>query len=281
MTDFRADLHCHSTCSDGSLTPFELVHLAKQKGLSGLSITDHDTVEAYSEGIAALCMDLGIALITGVEFSAMLQDTSIHILGYGFRADDPAILAFCAKHAARRKERNKIILQLLDKHGMPVSESDLTAVLPDVQAKGRRSIGRPHIALAMVDKGYVGSVQEAFKKYIGEDKPCYAPGSPFSIEETIDIIHNSNGAAIIAHPHLLPHTKHLGPLLDMEFDGIECFYGTFPPKDHQRWVKIAQDKQWLVTGGSDFHGTIKPNINLGCSWIDQPTFQALKDFLMK
>jgi predicted metal-dependent phosphoesterase TrpH len=279
MSDFRADLHCHSTCSDGSLSPLEIVHLAKKKGLRGLSITDHDTTEAYVTGIVPLCKELGIELLTGVEFSAMHEDQSVHILGYGYQLHDPHIDALCAKHAARRKERNKAILELLGKHKMPISEEDLIAALPEDDAKSVRTIGRPHIALAMVKKGYVGSIQEAFKKYIGEDRSCYAHGTALSIQETIDAIHSAKGAAIIAHPHLLPNGKLLKILLEMPFDGIECYYGTFPAKDHKRWIKIAQHRQWLITGGSDFHGTIKPNIELGCSWIDEPTFNTLRDFV--
>jgi len=279
MIEYRVDLHCHTTCSDGSLSPIEVVHLAKKKGLSGLSITDHDTTEAYSSDIVPLCKELGIELITGVEFSAMFEEHSVHILGYGYQLHDPHIDALCAKHTARRKERNGAILDLLAKYKMPITAEDIIAALPETHSKEARTIVRPHIALAMVSKGYVGSIQEAFKKYIGEDRPCYSQGTPLGIDETIEAIHKAKGAAIIAHPHLLPNGKLLKILLEMPFDGIECYYGTFSPKDHKRWVKIAQHRNWLITGGSDFHGTIKPNIELGCSWIDETTFNTLRKFL--
>lgn len=275
MNPFRADLHCHTTCSDGSLAPIELVHLAKQSGLSGLSITDHDTIEAYATA-APVCRELGIQLLTGVEFSTSHQGTSVHVLGYGFQIDHPAVQSLCAKHSKRRYNRNLAILQLLSKYDMPISEEELA------EASGAGSddsishtIGRPHIALAMVKKGYVDSVQDAFKKYLAEGKTCFAQGAAYSVEETIDVIHQAKGLAVIAHPHLLKNNELLRQLLEMKFDGIECYYGNFPPKDHKRWLKIAAKKGWLITGGSDFHGAIKPHVPLGCSWIDENLFQAL------
>lgn len=276
MNEFRADLHCHSICSDGSLSPEELIRLAKEKGLSGLSITDHDSVEAYPIAIP-LCKDLDISLLTGIEFSTEMDGFSIHILGYGFNADDPHIANFCLRHKARRIARNKAILDLLTKNGMPLSETELIAANP---MKNNHSVfGRPHIGLAMVQKGYVNSVQQAFKIFLSEDRPCYARGDPFSVAETINIIHQAKGLAVIAHPHLLHNNKILSVLLEMDFDGIECFYGNFPSKNHKRWLKIAKKKNWLITGGSDFHGSIKPNIDLGCSWIDETLFETIQNYL--
>lgn len=278
MNEFRADLHCHSTCSDGSLTPAEIVSLAKQVGLSALSITDHDTVEAYASA-APLCLENQITLISGVEFSTQFEETSIHILGYGFDPDHPAITQLCARHTERRRQRNLEILSLLSKHGMDISEDDLTDAASAILKEKRHSIGRPHIALAMVKKTYVESVQEAFKKYIGDGRPCFARGMAFSIQETIDTIHQAKGVAIIAHPHLIAHPHIVNALLEMNFDGIECYYGTFSTKDNARWLKIARKKEWLITGGSDFHGDIKPNITLGRSWIGEEHFNALQNRL--
>lgn len=281
MNPFRADLHCHSTCSDGTLTPNELISLAKIIGLNALSITDHDTIEAYSAAIP-LCHELGIELLTGVEFSATHDDISVHILGYGFDLDNSDIAALCKKHAERRYHRNQAILNLLAKHGMPITEGELAAASGhDVENIQHHTIGRPHIAMAMVKKGYVENVQAAFKKYLIEGKLCYAQGMTFSVEETIDVIHRAKGLAVIAHPHLLKSSKLLKRLLEMEFDGIECYYGNFPLKDHKRWLKIAANKGWLITGGSDFHGEIKPHSPLGCSWIDETLFRNLLNKLQK
>lgn len=275
MTTFRADLHCHSTFSDGSLTPLEIIQLAKEIGLSALSITDHDTVEAYKTAIPA-AKEAGIILLSGIEFSATLTSVSVHILGYGFSPDDPSIQSLCNQHAERRYYRNKEILNLLKKHGMPVSEEELFAACPpSIQARSKRSIGRPHIALAMMQKGYIKDVYDAFKKYLGEGKPCYAPGTSFDVQETLDAIHKARGLAIIAHPHLQKSNKIIKKLLEMDFDGIEGYYGNFSLAQQQKWVKLGMGKNWLITGGSDFHGATKPLVPLGSSWVDEEKFQAI------
>lgn len=273
MDEFRADLHCHSTCSDGTLTPEEIVEKAASIGLSGLSITDHDTIEAYQQAIPK-AKQLGIELIPGVEFSAVHEGVSVHILAYAFSTDNPTIKNFCQRHYQRRINRNREILKLLTKHGMPLSEEELQEMVP-MHAKG--TLGRPHIALAMVTKGYIQSIQDAFNKHLGEGKNCYAPGEPFSVEETLKIIHEAGGLAVIAHPHLIDHPATLKKLLEMDFDGIECYYARFPKDSHARWLKIAQHRKWLITGGSDFHGSIKPNIPLGASWVNEEAFRLLQN----
>lgn len=278
MNEFRADLHCHSTCSDGSDTPAQIIEMAKQAGLSGLSITDHDTIDAYDTAIP-LAKAAGITLLPGIEFSTVLNKTSVHILGYGFDVENESIRNLCAKHTERRMQRNLAVLDLLTKHGMPIAYDDILDAINTETGTTGRSIGRPHIAFAMIKKGYVGSIQEAFNKYLGDDRPCYVQGSSFTVDETIDTIHNAKGVAVIAHPHLIKNTGILNELLKKDFDGIECYYGKFPATAHTRWLKIANHRNWLVTGGSDFHGTVKPMLNLGCSWIGTDHFQSLLDRL--
>lgn len=274
MSQFRADLHCHSTCSDGSLSPEELVHMAIEIGLSALSITDHDCIEAYKQA-APLAKKLGLELLNGVEFSSVLDGVSVHVLGYGFSLDDAYIQELCEKHALRRGKRNKKILDLLAEHGMPISEEELAKVASTAD-QTKNAIGRPHIAQCMVNKGYVKDIKEAFKKYISDGSSCFAMGEPISTQETIDIIHKANGVAIIAHPHLISDSKTLLKLLKMNFDGIECYYSKFSLSENERWLKIAHNKKWLITGGSDFHGSVKPLIPLGCSWIPEENYTALR-----
>lgn len=271
MSDFRADLHCHTTCSDGTLSPVEIVELAAKKGLRGLSITDHDTIEAYKTAIPA-AKALNLPLISGVEFSSMHDQVSIHLLAYSFPLDSPLILEFCKKHEHRRVLRNREILDLLFKQGMPITEEELEH---EHDPGPSHNLGRPHIALAMLKKGYISSIQEAFNEYIGEGKPCYAPGGYFSVEETVDLIHKAKGLAVIAHPHLINNEEILRDLLEMDFDGIEGYYARFSREDEERWVRIGNRKGWLITGGSDFHGDIKPTIPLGSSWVDEAKFNAL------
>lgn len=275
MNDFRADLHCHSTCSDGTVTPEELIKLALSQGLKGLSITDHDTIDAY-EFAMPVAEKHQFPLISGVEFSASHAGTSVHILGYSFPLNSPLIKDFCTKHTRRRAQRNQGILDLLTQQGMPLSEADLHD-----RPTPLHSIGRPHIALAMLKKGYVTSIQDAFNRFIGEGKPCYKSGGYFTAEETIDIIHKAKGLAIIAHPHLMENSPIMKELLKMNFDGLEGYYARLPVEQQKRWVHTAEKKGWLITGGSDFHGEIKPTIPLGCSWVKESTFKILYDHFIK
>jgi predicted metal-dependent phosphoesterase TrpH len=275
MDEFRADLHCHSTCSDGTASPTELINLACRSGLKGLSITDHDTIEAYHEAVQA-AKEKQILLISGLEFSASHRSHSVHLLGYSFSLDSPAIQNFCLRHQQRRKMRNQAILDLLTQHGMPLTEEDLHH---STHSKG--TIGRPHIALAMMKKGYIQTIQQAFQKYIGEGKPCYSPGARFSVEETVGVIHQAHGLAVIAHPHLIGKSDVLNDLLNMDFDGIEGYYARFHSTKNERWVQIGNRKNWLITGGSDFHGAIKPELSLGCSWTNQDTFNTLYEHFLR
>lgn len=263
-----ADLHCHTTCSDGTATPEQILDLAVAKGFKGVSITDHDTISAY-QGLQEKADERGLEILTGIEFSCSHKTISVHILGYGFDLEAPPLLELVKRHHTRREERNLAILEKLAHKKMPIS-------LLEMQEQGSRVIGRPHIALAMVKKGYVESLPEAFKKYLAEGRPCYAPGNPVSVDETIAVIQASGGKAVIAHPHLLNSPKTLQDLLKMPFDGIECAYANFPPERNKRWIDLAARKKWLETGGSDFHGTIKPTLYYGASYVDETRFRLLQ-----
>jgi len=264
---FRADLHCHTTCSDGSLTPTELIARAKEAGLSALAITDHDTVDAYAEATEA-AKKAGIILGTGIEFSSYEGKLSVHVLGYNIDLESPELLELCKRHQIRREERNRSILSKLARLGMNLEEKDLVTI-------GGRVIGRAHIALALVRKGYVNSTQDAFSRYIGDGKPCFDPGAPITLDETLRVIHAAHGKAFLAHPHLLPEGAKARKLLEKPFDGIECFYARCPRDQTHRWVDMARDRHLLISGGSDFHGALKPQIPLGASWVDEATFNAI------
>lgn len=267
--EFRADMHCHSTCSDGSLTPIELVELAKERGLSGLSITDHDTIEAYDEPLFRKAEELGIKLCSGVEFSCQLNGVNVHLLGYDFDIRSPEILELCQKHQKRRKNRNTQILNALARIGFVISYEEVEKF-----AHGK-VIGRPHIAHLMVNKGYVPSIKKAFDQYIGDNQCCYSAGESFSCEETIEIIHKAKGKAFIAHPHLIKKGKIVKALLDLNFDGIECYYALFRLSANDKWLRLSEERGWLVSGGSDFHGDLKPMIPLGASYVNLENFEKI------
>lgn len=271
MTEFRADLHCHSTCSDGSATPLELIKLAVDTGLQGLSITDHDTFSAYTEAMPA-ARDAGLSLLPGAEFSAIHRGASVHILAYAFSLSSDSLLQLCERHLHRRRQRYHKILELLAKKRIKLMEDE---PLADLLAEGR-GVGRPHIAAAMVRQGFANSIESAFKLYLAEGRSCYVTGEAVSIEETLAAIHAANGLAILAHPHLIPDERLLKELINMTLDGIEGYYARFPADRNQRWLDIAaQKKNWIVTGGSDYHGTMRPQNVLGSSWTPEETFRQL------
>ncbi|OGN53799.1 MAG: hypothetical protein A2Y28_00995 [Chlamydiae bacterium GWC2_50_10] len=262
---FRADLHLHSIFSDGSLAPKELVSRVQESGLLGFCITDHDAIAAYPE-VISLAEEAGLHTGTGVEFSAFFEGISVHLLGYGFSLTGQAVLALSLRHQKRRKERNCAIIEKLKEKKIFLREEDLVGTV----------VGRPHLAEQMVKKGYVSSCQEAFRNYLAEGKCCYFRGEMIAAEETIEAIHRDGGKAVLAHPHLLPQRKKwLERLLQLPFDGLECYYGRFSRNEAEKWLQRARQKGLLITGGSDFHGERKPYAMIGSSWIDRESFDKI------
>jgi 3',5'-nucleoside bisphosphate phosphatase len=263
---FRADLHCHTLYSDGILSPEEIISKAKEIGLSGLSITDHDSIEAY-ETAPHFAKEKQILLGSGAEFSCAYNEANIHVLAYDFDVKNPSIQSFCEKHRERRNERNHVILEKLKRHNMVLDEEELRHM--------GHMIGRPHIARLLLKKGYVQSVRQAFELYIGDLKSCYYRGPGFSIEETLSLIHEAKGKAFIAHPHLMRSSSIVKNLLKLPFDGIECHYAKMPPDQERKWVKLAKERNLLMSGGSDFHGDFNDHNALGNSWVDEANFHQI------
>lgn len=265
---WRADLHCHSTCSDGVLSVQELITLAKSKGLNGLSITDHDTIQAHT----AYAIPQDFPLLAGIEFSTTFEGHSVHMLGYAYNLQSPEIIDLCQRHHFRREERNQKILEKLKTKGIIVSLDDLKEFSSE---NHERTIGRPHIAMAMVKKGYVASLSEAFKLYLGDHSSCFVKGDLITTEETLDVLKKAGAYSVIAHPHLVTPSGLVDKILQLNVDGIEAYYGYFAVEQHARWLKIARKRNLLVTGGSDFHGGEKTANVLGSSWTPRETFEIL------
>lgn len=267
---FLADLHCHSFFSDGTDSPFALLEIAHQNGLGALSITDHDTVDAYSDELFLKAKELGIELLTGVEISSELDGQSVHILGYGFDVKDEKLLSFLKKIKERRAVRNRAILDKLKEYGMPIEEEELQELTQN------KTAGRPHIASLMIQRGYVESMQEAFDKYLKEGASCYVFGIRQHPKEVIELLHKSSAKAVLAHPHFFRKKGFLRRLLSLGFDGIECYYGKLEKVFEAPILEIAKRHNLLITGGSDYHGSIKPHLFLGCSWTPEESFLKLK-----
>lgn len=262
-----ADLHCHSTFSDGTATPTEIVGLAVQKGLKAVSLTDHDSTLGLEELFRA-AKAKGLQMITGVEFSCHVDQESVHMLSYGFDPEAPSIKDLQNKHLNRRTFRNEEIFKKLHKLGIKIDPSEITA---------QGVIGRPHIAELLVKHKIVPSMQEAFKKYLGEGKLAYVPAYTITLEETINAVHEAGGVAILAHPHIIESIPLINKLLQAPFDGIECYYSNFKPEQNERWVKKAIRRNWLETGGSDYHGLNKPYVQYGSATIDEERYVKLQN----
>ncbi len=265
MIDFRADLHTHTYFSDGSLSPKELIDLALCCGLKGLSITDHDSIEAYEEALS-YAEEKGLLLLSGVEISSIHEKESVHILGYGFSIDSLVMKELCEEQKYRRKERNLAILEKLKKHRMVIEEREL---------EGRGSMGRPHIAALMMKKGYVGTLQEAFNQYLGEGRSCYHEGNFSSVKEVLERLHEAKAKAFLAHPHLFKKRRFVKNILELPFDGMECYYARCHPQEELWCLNMAKERGLLVSGGSDFHGLMKPHNCLGSSWVSEQDFRRI------
>ncbi len=259
--DWRADLHTHSTCSDGSLSPVELLARAAACGMKGISITDHDTIDAYDQ-LAAVAHPM--AICPGVELTTQLEQHSVHVLAYGFDPQNTFLRQFCAERLQARLSRYLEMRDNLKRFGLP---------LPEVAPAIPKAVGRPHLAKEMVALGIVKSVKEGFIRYLHDDHPCYVPGERFETAETIQLLHENHVWAVLAHPMLYKSQWRM-KVLDLPFDGVEVWYGDMYHHVAE-WHKIAKIKGWICCGGSDFHGDAKPEITIGLSWTGKQTFDLL------
>ena len=254
------DLHTHSTCSDGTLTPSEVVKLAKDKGLYAIALTDHDTIDGLAEAIEA-GKKCGIEVITGIEFS-VAADTEIHMLGLGFDLDCPAITEILGEMIIQREKRNHIVIEKLAEIGIHITIEDILAEATSPVT------GRSQIAKAMIKKGYVSTVKEAFDKYLHFGRPAFVERSTLSPEDAIDIIHKSGGKAFLAHLNQTGKTTDelysaLSYLKECGLDGIEGYYTEYTEEMNIAYRKIAEDLGLILSGGSDFHGANKDGYEIG------------------
>ncbi|MBO4367724.1 MAG: PHP domain-containing protein [Clostridia bacterium] len=246
-----ADIHLHSTASDGMDTPARIAFLAREAGIGLISLTDHDTTGGVRECSEA-CRGYGIRFLPGIEISAG-EGGNIHVLGYNI---DPSRLQLeLDRIRDDRTERMEKMVSLLKKAGMEVSMEDVRSIA------GSAPLCRPHLALALVRKGYVLSVKEAFDRYIGAGRPFLVDRRRFSFAQAADLIHASGGLAVIAHPLLIKVerrmlTQYLSSLIDMGADGIEAWHSSHTLSDALELDAFARRRSMLVTGGSDYHGAM-------------------------
>lgn len=275
-----ADLHAHTTASDGQLRPAALIDAAKAAGVGILAVTDHDTTAGVAEAAEAARM-AGIRLVPGVELSAEGAPGKCHLLGLGINPEDPALTRTLAEISAARRERNARMAERLRALGVPITLEEVTAAAP-----AGANVGRPHFAAVLVAKGVVASTREAFDRYLSDEGPAYVTKQTLSPGEAIRLVQGAGGRCFLAHPGLLRLAEHETPetriraLKALGLDGIEAYYSKHTPAETERFVRLAQKLGLLLTGGSDFHGPDISEARLNAIRDGQPLpSEALGDWL--
>ena len=269
MIDNRADLHTHTSFSDGQMTPAALIEEAVWKGLSAIAVTDHDTIGGIAEAEAAGRSQM-IDVIPGIELSCELDGRETHILGYCFSAPE-RLAATTTELRERRYERMKKMILRLAPLGIRVT-------LEEVAAEARnRIIGRPHLARVMVAKGYVSSVGQAFSRYIGDECPGNVPKDRLTVREGIDLIHAAGGVAVLAHACTSRLETELPRIVELGIEGLEVYHPDHQAAHEELLLKAAADMNLLVTGGSDYHGTGFEGRLLGTRFVPFEHVEKLRE----
>jgi predicted metal-dependent phosphoesterase TrpH len=257
----RLDFHLHTTHSDGSCTPAEVIALAAKAGVTALAITDHDITTGIPEATAA-GNDRGIEIIPGIEISSLLGSSELHMLGYFLDYQNTRLNEQLIRLRESRHRRNPQIIERLQAAGIDITYDEVRALA------GTDAVGRPHIARVLMEKGVVSSAKEAFDQWLADGRPAYVQRELPTPAEAIHWIKEAKGLAVLAHPTWVKTTE--GTLSDLVrtlkadgLDGVEVHYSTHTARQTRDYLALAKQQGLLVTGGSDFHGLTKPDIEVG------------------
>jgi predicted metal-dependent phosphoesterase TrpH len=248
-----ADLHTHTHCSDGRLSPSALVEAAAEQGIRVLSVTDHDTIEGLAEAGAAAKRH-GVQLVAGVELSVTVDGEEVHLLGYGFDPEHDGLNDHLTRFVQVRRERAEQMVARLRTAGV-----DLSLAAVEDAARHAQAVGRPHVATALVEGGHVDSAQEAFDRFLAAGQPAFVEKPPVPAGDVLALLHDAGGIGVLAHPGHWTPSQRLRRLVDAGLDGIET---THPSHDsylrdyYRRW---AASHDLVATGGSDYHGREEPD----------------------
>ncbi len=245
----KADLHIHSTASDGKLTPADVVLEAARRGLSFIALADHDCIDGIASAQATARAFPGLKVIPGVEISTDIAEGEVHVLGYFIDYTDAEFNAALDRFKKSRLQRGEKMVAKLGKLGIHIDWQRVREI-----ADGS-SIGRPHIAQAMLEKGYVTSFQQAFSEYLGHNRPAYVERDKMTPEEAVELIIKAEGLPVLAHPLTFPDPEALtAELKEGGLVGLETYYNGYTTEEINRLLMLAQKYELITTGGSDYHG---------------------------
>ena len=248
------DFHLHSTCSDGVRSPTWVVETAAANGVRVLALTDHDTTEGLAEAGAAAAA-AGLRLIPGIELSVDLDGVDAHLLGFGFDIEHGPLQAYLSEQREGRVGRMKRMVRVLGEHGVTVEAGRV------LEIAGEASVGRPHVARALVEAGYVGNVAEAFDEWLGDGRPAHITRDRLTPGEAIDLLHEAGGVVFVAHPLFLgeAYEEAVATLAAMGLDGMETYYKHYDEETIAAHEALAAKLGLGRSGGSDYHGLGNPN----------------------
>ena len=245
-----ADLHLHTCFSDGTFSPEELVGHGRRLGFAALALTDHDSVEGCMR-MAAACTAAAIDFIPGTELTAEHDDTEIHLLGYFVDTHNEKFLSDIGRFQSVRQDRIREMVSRLNSLNVPLQVESVFALA------NCKSPGRPHVARALVKAGLVGSLDEAFERFLKKNRPAWVPKAKMSALQAVELIHQAGGLAVMAHPGLNRTDDVIPVLVEAGLDGIECFHTKHSTVTSERYLEMADQYHLLITGGSDCHGFSK------------------------
>ena len=255
------DLHIHSTASDGTDTPTQIVQKAAKLGLAAIAVTDHDSVSGVAEAVQA-GKEYSVEVVPGIEVSSDYRDENVHILGYFIDIDAPAMRPVLDWVKVERMDRNVKLVEMFQRDGFDISMEALLREYPG------SVLGRPHFCEYLMHKGYISTVKEGFDKYLGEGKPYYLPKRRISIATAVETIVGAGGVPVLAHPFMYHYSKPeiielIETVKDLGIRAVEAYYSEFSDEQTE-WLLRAAEKYGLgISGGSDYHGPRKPHIAIG------------------
>lgn len=265
-----ADLHLHTHFSDGTWSPEELAGEAHRQGLAALALTDHDTVEGCARAAAA-CARHGIEFVPGTELTAEHEGLEVHVLGYYVDPAHPRLTRELAVFQRVRQERIREMVARLNERGVGLHAEAVFALA------NCRSPGRPHVARALVQSGFCGTLDEAFERFLKKHRPAWVPKHKISARQAIELIHAAGGLAVMAHPGLNHHDRLIPILVEAGLDGLECWHSKHSEALAAHYLELARRHGLLVTGGSDCHGTSKGRPLLGSVKLGWEHYQRFKN----